>query len=105
MKSDDLIAEAERLIQNPKASPTARVRAMELIARMRHRVGEAEPVWPDGPPLTVKERSALRDALIWPESGLWDEEQRAVVVKLGLWSESELAKEIERTQPRRTRRR
>jgi hypothetical protein len=73
-------------------------------------VQRRQGVLPDDPEpgalLTPSEREALRDALPWAwDLQLLDDEQQAVLIKLGLYSRKELDKEIAAVQPRRTKHR
>jgi hypothetical protein len=99
----DLEAEYKKILaSDSKAARTieAKLRALDALQRL-----DAELDVPASEALlTLREVAALRDCIVWPEPFLWDAAQRAVVLKLGLWTEKELDAEVEAVRPRRTRR-
>jgi hypothetical protein len=95
------------IAQNPKTADHLRIGAVNRMLQLERLTGgEADEAGPSAAVLTPKERVALRDAITWGfDPSLWDAEQRAVILRLALYTPAELDSAVEAMAPKRTRRR
>jgi hypothetical protein len=104
---DDARETLSQISQDPKTPAHLRIGAVNRLLQLERLTGgETDESGPASAVLTPKERVALRDAITWGfDPSLWDQEQRAVVLRLALYTPAELDAAVEAMAPKKTRRR